>query len=93
MIVLLDYGASHNFISNNLIGRCGLQTMATPSYVVEVGDGRKIDCQGKCADFILEIQGLQIRQEFFTFEIGGPDIVLGLEWLASLGEVRQILAT
>ena len=88
VIVLLDCGASYNFISNKLIGRCGLQTMATPSYVVEVGDGRKIECQGKCADFILEIQGLQIQQDFFIFEIGGADIVLGLEWLASLGEVK-----
>ena len=88
VIVLLDCGASHNFISNNLIGRCGLQTMATPSYVVEVGDGRKIECQGKCADFILEIQRLQIQQEIFIFEIGGADIMLGLEWLVSLGKVK-----
>lgn len=37
---------------------------------------------------MLEIQGLKIRQEFFIFEIGRAYVVLGLEWLASLGEVK-----
>ncbi|WVY98439.1 hypothetical protein V8G54_030590 [Vigna mungo] len=49
-----------------------------------LGDGRKVPCQG----FILEVQGLQIQQEFFVFSLGVADIVLGLEWLASLGEIK-----
>lgn len=84
VVVLLDCGASHNFISNDLIGRCGLQTLETPTYVVEVEDGRRVHCHGKCDDFILEIQGLKIQQEFFIFEIGGVYIMLGVEWIASL---------
>ncbi|WVY96197.1 hypothetical protein V8G54_028348 [Vigna mungo] len=80
--------ASHNFISPDLIARCGLHQEPTLPYVVEVGDGHKVHCQGKCHGFILEAQGLKIQQEFFVFTLGGADVILGLEWLASLGEVR-----
>ncbi|WVZ20256.1 hypothetical protein V8G54_007578 [Vigna mungo] len=88
VVVLLDCGASHNFISPDLIARCGLHQEPTLPYVVEVGDGHKVHCQGKCHGFILEVQGMKIQQEFFVFTLGGADVILGLEWLASLGEVR-----
>ncbi|WVZ02752.1 hypothetical protein V8G54_023558 [Vigna mungo] len=88
VVILIDCGASHNFISTELISKCGLQQQTTLPYMVEVGDGHKVHCQGKCQGLILEVQGLQIQQDFFVFSLGGADIVLGLEWLASLGEVR-----
>ncbi|WVY91168.1 hypothetical protein V8G54_036682 [Vigna mungo] len=70
VVILIDCGASHNFISPELISKCGLQQQPTLPYMVEVGDGHKI------------------QQDFFVFSLGSADIVLGLEWLASLGEVR-----
>lgn len=88
LVVYLDCGASPNFILKDLISKCGLKQEATLPYVVEVGDGHKVHCQGKCQVFILDLQGLQIQQEFFVFNLGGADIVLGLKWLASLGEVK-----
>lgn len=35
---------------------------------------------------ILNIQRLEIQQDFFSFELG-VDIVLGMEWLAELGDI------
>ena len=35
----------------------------------------------------LVMQGLEIHEDFFVFELGGVDIVLGMEWLSSLGEI------
>ena len=61
---------------------------ATSIYTVEVGDGRKLDCEGICSELTLEMQGLKIQQDFYVFDLGGVDVVLGMEWLASLGEVR-----
>lgn len=76
VIVMIDCGASKNFLSKDLLERYGLTHVDTPTYVVE-----------KCSELVLEIQGLKIQQDFFFFDIG-VDIVLGLEWLASLGEVK-----
>ncbi|WVZ22534.1 hypothetical protein V8G54_001078 [Vigna mungo] len=80
VVILIDCGASHNFISPELISKCGLQQQPILPYMVEVGDGHK--------GLILEVQGSQIQQDFFVFSLGGADILLGLEWLAFLGEVR-----
>lgn len=49
-----------NFISSNLISRCGLKREDTPSFVEEVGDGHKVRCQEKCHGILLDLQGLQI---------------------------------
>lgn len=87
-MVLLDCGRSHIFISQELINRCELPKEATLPCAVELGDGHKVRCQGKCQELILEVQGQQIQQDFFVFLLSGVDIVLGFEWLASIAEVR-----
>ena len=48
VIVLIDCGATHNFISKKLVEKLQLEVEDTPSYVVEVGDGHKIKCKGVC---------------------------------------------
>jgi hypothetical protein len=88
VLVLVDCGASHNFISSRLVKDMGLALQATTSFTVEVGDGRKIPCEGVCQQLVLNIQGLYIQQDFYIFELGNVDIVLGMEWLAQLGEIR-----
>ena len=34
------------------------------------------------------MKGIIIQQRFLLMDLGGLDILLGLEWLAGLGEVR-----
>ena len=60
----------------------------TPSYVVEVGDGHKIKCKGVCREVPLKVQEVPVQQQFFLIGLGGVDMVLGMEWLACLGEIR-----
>lgn len=61
VVVLLDCGASHNLISKDLISKYGLNQEATLPSMVEVGDGHKVNYQGKSQGFILELQVLQIQ--------------------------------
>ncbi|WVY99948.1 hypothetical protein V8G54_026018 [Vigna mungo] len=82
VIVMIACRASNNFLSKDLVKRCGLTHVDTPTYVVEVGDRRKLKCQGKCTNLMFEIQGLKICQNFFIFDIGGACVV------TSLGEVK-----
>jgi len=60
----------------------------TPSYVVEVRDGHKIKCKGVCREVPLKVQEVSVQQQFFLFGLRGVDMVLSMEWLASLGEIR-----
>jgi len=40
-LVLIDSGASHNFIFVKLVSQLGLPVESTPSYNVRLGDGHK----------------------------------------------------
>ena len=78
----------HNFISAVVVKQQQIPVTTTKPYTVEVGDGRKIRCEGVCNNVKLQIQGVKIQQDLFVFEMTGVDVVLGMEWLASLGEIR-----
>lgn len=54
---------------------------------MEVGDGRRIPCAGMCPKLKVLIQGMEVQDDF-VFELGGVDMVLGMEWLSGLGEIR-----
>lgn len=88
VIVLVDCGASHNFISAAVVKKQQIPVTTAQPYTVEVGDGRRIRCEGVCNNVKLQIQGMQIQEDLFVFEMTGVDVVLGMEWLASLGEIR-----
>lgn len=89
VVVLVDCGATHNFIAQDLVERLQLTVQETPTYVVEVGDGHKVKCRGMCNGVKVQIQGIDVHQNYYLFGLGGEDVVLGLEWLASLGEIRD----
>lgn len=46
VIVMIACRASNNFLSKDLVKRCGLTHVDTPTYVVEVGDRRKLKAKG-----------------------------------------------
>lgn len=88
MLILIDSGASHNIISTPLVSRLGLKAQQTRPYEVTVGNGSQVQGPGVCKEVTMEIQGLQLQQSFYLSELGGVDIVLGIEWLESLGKVK-----
>ncbi|KAL6503566.1 hypothetical protein OROGR_025489 [Orobanche gracilis] len=88
IVILLDCGASNNFIAHELVQKMNLEVQDTSCYVVEVRDGHKVKTRGKCADLQLQLQQLDINQDFYLFTLSGVDMVLELERLASLREVR-----
>lgn len=53
-----------------------------------MGDNRKVKGFGKCKAIVVTFQGITIVQNFLPFKLGGVDIILGVDWLSQLGEVR-----
>ncbi|KAF1869740.1 hypothetical protein Lal_00017316 [Lupinus albus] len=76
-VILIDCRASRNFILRELVNILQLKVEETHAYVVEVEDGQNVRCKGKCAQLKLSMQQLEEM-----------DLVLGLKWLARLGEVK-----
>lgn len=87
VVILIDSGASHNFLSKGIVEEMQIPVDATPNFGIMVGNGYKVGGQGICRHVEVQLQGLAIIQDFFPLELGSADVFLGISWLGMLGEV------
>lgn len=60
----------------------------TTSYWVKVGIGEKILFNGVCRGVEIKLQGFGCVVDFDVFCFDGDNVVLGMEWLESLGDIK-----
>ncbi|WVY90399.1 hypothetical protein V8G54_035913 [Vigna mungo] len=68
VVVLIDSGASHNYISRRITEELKLPITDTP---------------------LVSLEEAIVKEEFYGFELGGVDVILGVAWLAKLGELEE----
>jgi hypothetical protein len=86
LTALVDSGSTHTFLSEAAVARLGLQVLSQPGLSVKVANGERISSKGQIT------ATLTIGQEKFTttcysLPLDGFDLVLGVQWLRSLGPV------
>ncbi|KAH7572255.1 hypothetical protein JRO89_XS04G0228500 [Xanthoceras sorbifolium] len=86
--VLIDSGNTHNFISESAARRVGLQPKTEGKMEVMVASGEKLNCPDKCSNVQLKLQRIPIVAEFFILPLEGYDIVMGTQWLQTLGPIQ-----
>ncbi|XP_028552383.1 uncharacterized protein LOC114580110 [Dendrobium catenatum] len=86
--VLIDSGATHNFIACRLVEELGIPMIQGRGVGVSLGTGQKEQCAGRCSGVTLSIQGEDITQDFLVLELGNTDVILGIQWLQTLGEMK-----
>lgn len=84
VVVLINSGASCNFIGKAVMQALGLPVQSTQEFGVSI----VLQGQGKCSGVEMNIQGVKIEEEYLLFELGTIDVVLGYSWLSKLGETR-----
>ncbi|CAL9218652.1 unnamed protein product, partial [Arabidopsis halleri] len=80
VVVLVDSRATCNFINERLVRAMGWPITETRCFGVRVGGGRIIRSRGKCVNVPLEIQGIEITDDFLLFDLGELDVVLRFTW-------------
>ena len=85
MVVLIDPRVTHNFISRKLIEVLKIPILTTASYGVRLGNGANISTKGVCQGVRLQLQGIEIIEDFIPLNLGSFDIILGIQWLETLG--------
>ena len=86
-VVMIDSGATINFISNQAIQKLGITCEECGKFGVILGNGDEILGQGVCRRVTIHVQGLVIVQDFISLELGNSDLILGVQWLETLGPV------
>ncbi|KAL4032435.1 hypothetical protein IC575_005508 [Cucumis melo] len=85
VIILIDCGATHNFVSEKLVKKLHIPTKKTAHYGVILGSGAAVQGKGVCEDLEVQLKNWTVKKDFLPLELGGVDVILGMQWLYSLG--------
>ncbi|WMV55561.1 hypothetical protein MTR67_048946 [Solanum verrucosum] len=88
VLMLVDSGSTNNFVAEEIVTKLGLAVQYIPTFGVQIGNGEIIKCNKVCHDLSLEVSNLVIKHNFFPFSFGGADMVLGIQWLASVNTIQ-----
>jgi hypothetical protein len=87
VIVLIDSGSTHNFIHYKLVKALNFFVYPAPEFQVMIADGGTINCSGKCNKINLTMGEYVMNSPMIYIPMGGAYVVLGIQWLQSLGTV------
>ncbi|KAK8470062.1 hypothetical protein PHAVU_004G050550 [Phaseolus vulgaris] len=88
VVVLIDGGSTHNFMEQSLVERFGLTVDNGVKLEVVVANRDKLACVGRVRGLTIIIQGFTITTDFFVLPIAACPIVLGVQWLKTLGPIE-----
>lgn len=88
VIILLDSGASHSFIAADLVHSLSITTYLSVHHKIEVGNSMSFQQRGMCRGVRVLVQGFWVVEDFFPFDLRSVDLVLGISWMRTLGEVH-----
>lgn len=84
-IGLVDMGATHNFIDEKLVVKCGLQDEQFSGFNVRVADGSTMSCMRRVPQCSMKMGDYTLTDDFYVVSLRELDIILGMQWLETLG--------
>ena len=85
--IMVDSGASHCFISDQVVFALKLIVMRTLPYSVMLGDGSRVQAAEIYYDLVLTMASKDFSLSCYVFPLRNVDVILGITWLAALGDV------
>jgi hypothetical protein len=85
--MLVDGGASHNFIDIAMVERRHIPTVDFEGFLVEVAGGRTMACDRYIPQMSLTLGRYTLTQDFYVVDIPDTNIILGVQWLSTLGPI------
>ena len=87
LVILVDSGSTNNFLDQSTAKRVKCATQSIRGLKVTVANGEVLETQEVCKEVQWEVQGLKQRSDFFVLPLQGCDLVLGIQWLRTLGPI------
>jgi hypothetical protein len=86
VIILVDSGITHNFIQCHIAQETQCYIVVN-NFQIMIANGGSIKCGGNCENVCLQICDYHLKSHMFSINMGGCDIVLGADWLRTLGSI------
>jgi hypothetical protein len=87
VIILVDSGNTHNFIHHFLSQEIFSYICVFNNFKIVISNGGSMKCGGRCENVCLQIGQYNLKCHMFSIDMGGFEIVLGVELLLTLGLV------
>jgi hypothetical protein len=87
VIILVDSGSTHNFIHRRIAQETHCYIHAINNFKIMIANGGSMKCGGCCENVRLQIGDYHLKSHMFAIDMGGCDIVLGADWLRTLGPI------
>ncbi|KAJ1407426.1 Retrotransposon gag domain [Sesbania bispinosa] len=85
--ILIDSGSTHNFLDIGFAKRYGCRIEDLDPINVVVADGYKLPISSIVRNFTWRLQNTIFTSDIMLIPLGGYDLVLGIEWLVTLGDI------
>jgi len=86
--VLVDTGNNHNILQPRIANHLHIPHQPISNFSVMVGNVSHLHCAGFCSVIPITLQSHLFHIPFYLFPIQGVDVVLGMEWLQTLGPIN-----
>jgi len=87
VVVLIDSGFSHNFISEKVARLLQLPVVPAKPFNIKVANGGPLRCQGRFEDVQVLLQCIPFVLNLYALPLSGLDLVLGVHCLEQLKTV------
>jgi hypothetical protein len=87
VIILVDSGSTHNFIHHCIAQETHCYIHVVNNFQIMIANGGSMKCGGCCENAHLQIGDHHLKSHMFTIDMGGCDIMLGVDWLKTLGPI------
>ena len=88
VVVLINCGASHNFIKVDLVTRLGIPFVYSHNFGVLMGMRLSVQGAGLCKGVVLQLQDVEVKVDFRPLNLGSAYIILRMQWLETLGGMQ-----
>nr|ADX31265.1 unknown [Triticum aestivum] len=85
MLILVDSGSSHSFLSDTVVARLQLPIQAMSTVAVKIADGGTLSCSGVVPECRWKTQGHEFVTDLRVLALGCYDMIVGMDWLESCG--------
>lgn len=85
--IFIDCGAAMNLLNPKVADDLGLTIEDPPPHLFTTASGHNLSPSGVVHNVTVEIQGYQYTNSFLLLPVPGCDLVLGAQWLDSLGYI------
>ncbi|GJR37812.1 RNA-directed DNA polymerase like protein [Tanacetum coccineum] len=86
--ILVDCGSTHNFLNKGMAKRLGCNIRTTCPLAVTVAGRNHLVSDSECKDFKWHFGNTLFTTDIMLLPLGGCDMVLGIQWLATLGDIK-----